>query len=255
MKSLQHPGWVLEVLLGLVDDVLLAGMMPLYVQSLPRGEYLGEGKTRENITQECDRKRWWVGLCQTTGIHQISLNPSRVCQLFAHTHTCLMIPKSPCKASIGCRNTVRTPRLFIVVTNFSPILPLLPIPDTINLPPRWMDLDIVVTALAKPLRATGSVSYKRAREDRAVASVDKTWTAEANTSSSCASPSVEGGVSGSCGTHSDIRGANAGIGDNSGVRGCCSVIMGCASIESARPSISWLIWPMANWSRATMLDA
>ena len=57
MKSLQHPGWVLEVLLGLVDDVLLAGMMPLYVQSLPRGEYLGEGKTRENITQECDRKR------------------------------------------------------------------------------------------------------------------------------------------------------------------------------------------------------
>ena len=36
---------------------------------------------------------------------------------------------------------------------------------------------IAETAELKPLRATGSVSYRRVRQERAVASVPRTWTA------------------------------------------------------------------------------
>ena len=70
----------------------------------------------------------------------------------------------------------------MVATSFLAMCPLLPIPQITNCPLSPRCLVIASTAALKPLRATGSVSYRRVRHERAVASVPRTCTAFDNRS-------------------------------------------------------------------------
>src|SRR5258708_38726150 len=65
----------------------------------------------------------------------------------------------------------------MVATNFLAICPLLPTPEITSLPLSPSNLVIASTAALKPLRAIGSVSYNCAKQERAVASVLRTWAA------------------------------------------------------------------------------
>lgn len=91
--------------------------------------------------------------------------------------TFLTIPRSPWRASTGFKKIVIRPSEFIVATNLSPILPLLPTPITTILPPALCDSTVASTAWRKPWRHFGSVAYSRERHDSAVASVASTWVA------------------------------------------------------------------------------
>lgn len=86
-------------------------------------------------------------------------------------------PRSPWSASVGWRYVAWIFRLFIVATSFFAIWPLLPTPEITSLPLSLSSRVMAPTAALKPFRATRSVSYKRARQESAVASVSKTWTA------------------------------------------------------------------------------
>jgi hypothetical protein len=82
-----------------------------------------------------------------------------------------MVPRSPCKASVGCRKTLRIPNEFIVATTFLQILPLFPTPLTTSFPLHLMEFEIALTALARPSWATVSVSYKSSRAVNASRSI------------------------------------------------------------------------------------
>lgn len=71
--------------------------------------------------------------------------------------TGLTMPRSPCSASVGCRNEQYIPKLFIVATTFSPILPLFPTPHTISLDPALIVLAICSTARSMLFRAISLV--------------------------------------------------------------------------------------------------
>ena len=87
------------------------------------------------------------------------------------------LPKSPWRASVGCRYVACILRLFIVATNFLAICPLLPTPEITSLPFSSSYRVIASTAALKPRWAVWSVSYNRVKNDNAVASVPSTWTA------------------------------------------------------------------------------
>lgn len=74
------------------------------------------------------------------------------------------------------------PKLFIVATTFSAILPLFPTPTTTSFPPEETDVEMAFTELANPSRAISSDSYKLARPVRASLSVLITCSAVTNAS-------------------------------------------------------------------------
>jgi hypothetical protein len=92
-------------------------------------------------------------------------------------------PRSPWSASVGWRNVARMERLFIVATSLLAICPLLPTPTITSFPLLSMALRISSTVSLNPCLAIESVWYRRARYDRAFASVFRTCTAVARRAS------------------------------------------------------------------------
>lgn len=113
---------------------------------------------------------------------------------------------------MGCMKLADKPNEFIVATNFFPIFPLLPTPMMIVLPSFKLVVVIASTALTNPPRAVGLVAYRRERYDKAVASVDRTFTAVARMRSTSGSASVAGGVAGSVGIISEMFAGESGCG-------------------------------------------
>lgn len=91
--------------------------------------------------------------------------------------TVLIIPKSPCNASPGCKKQHCIPRLFIVATIFWPILPLFPTPLTMSLFPRQTVLAMELTADDMAALAVTFAEYRFSIFSRAFRSDAMTWIA------------------------------------------------------------------------------
>lgn len=105
-----------------------------------------------------------------------------------------MSPRSPCRASVGCKKVHGIPKLFMLATVFLPTSPLLPTPQMSSLPPASLMFLMYSTARTRPSRAIGSDWYRMVTWERAVAAVDKTWTAQDRRLAPSGSSTVTGGV-------------------------------------------------------------
>lgn len=135
-------------------------------------------------------------------------------------------PKSPWRASVGCRYVAWILSEFIVATSFFAICPLFPTPEMMSLPLSHLNRVIASTAELKPPRATGSVSYNRVRHDRAVASVPRTCTAFERRwlnvgEESCISGGVIDSKSSRRGDNARSQGVAGEGGDGGGLEGAC----------------------------------
>ena len=132
-------------------------------------------------------------------------------------------PRSPCKASVGCRKTAEIPILFMVATIFSAIFPLLPTPQITSLPPRLIVCAVCTTALPKPSWAVLCVRYMVSKWAKASRSVAMTWMAvmkDDPSSSIAGGGSDSGGVMGSGGIGSWTSSMGTGWQGETGVIGC-----------------------------------
>lgn len=126
------------------------------------------------------RKNFWRTTRKRNQKHSIILYPRRVSITCIQTMqapaklTGRIIPKSPCRASVGCKNALYMPRLFMVASILRPIFPLFPTPQTTSFPPSRTLCEICSTARASSCCASGSVWYRRSRYASAARSVDMT---------------------------------------------------------------------------------